>query len=177
MRKSDFAKLTATAIATVAVSLSPAGAVAPGAAAPDLSNVPLIPRTSLFGNPVKSAGKISPDGKSFAFIAPRDGVMNLWVAPIGDVAAAKPLTAETKRPIRQYFWSPDSRQQLFINDAGGDENFLPPVDAGWQRALDRGGECRIGRQPIEHHVQRVDAGIAGDEDFAAQPLRGEIVAR
>ena len=50
--------------------------------------------------------------------------MNLWVAPIGDVAAAKPLTAETKRPIRQYFWAPDSSQLLFINDAGGDENFL-----------------------------------------------------
>ena len=50
--------------------------------------------------------------------------MNLWVAPIGDVAAAKPLTAEKTRPIRQYFWSPDSKQLLFINDKGGDENFL-----------------------------------------------------
>ena len=126
MRKTRSATLAATAAIAIAAAapLSPAIAAPPSATAPDLSKVPLIPRTSLFGNPVKSAGRISPDGKQFAFIAPRDGVMNLWVAPIGDVAAAKPLTAETKRPIRQYFWSPDSRQLLFINDAGGDENFL-----------------------------------------------------
>ena len=126
MRKTCSTTLAATAAIAIAAAapLAPGLAAAPSATAPDLSKVPLIPRTSLFGNPVKSAGKISPDGKSFAFIAPRDGVMNLWVAPIGDVAAAKPLTAETKRPIRQYFWSPDSKQLLFINDAGGDENFL-----------------------------------------------------
>ena len=126
MRKSRSATLAATAAIAIATAapFSPAVAAPPSATAPDLSKLPLIPRTSLFGNPVKSSGKISPDGKSFAFIAPRDGVMNLWVAPIGDVAAAKPLTAETKRPIRQYFWSPDSRQLLFINDAGGDENYL-----------------------------------------------------
>ncbi len=126
MRKTCSTTLAATAAIAIAAAapLAPGLAAAPSATAPDLSKVPLIPRTSLFGNPVKSAGKISPDGKSFAFIAPRDGVMNLWVAPIDNVAAAKPLTSETKRPIRQYFWSPDSKQLLFINDAGGDENFL-----------------------------------------------------
>ena len=97
---------------------------ATSAQVPDLSAVPLIPRATLFGNPVRAGGQISPDGSQFAFIAPRDGVMNLWVAPIGNMDAAKPLTAETTRPIRQYFWSPDSRQLLFVNDKGGDENFL-----------------------------------------------------
>ncbi|MEJ7776730.1 MAG: prolyl oligopeptidase family serine peptidase [Sphingomicrobium sp.] len=94
------------------------------ATAPDLSGVPLIPRAVLFGNPVRTGGQISPNGSQFAFIAPRDGVLNLWVAPIGDVAAARPLTAEKARPIRQYFWAPDSKQLLFVNDKGGDENFL-----------------------------------------------------
>ena len=102
----------------------PPAPLAVSATAPDLSNVPLIPRSVLFGNPVRSSGTISPDGTQFAFIAPRDGVMNLWVAPIGDISAARPLTAEKVRPIRQYFWAPDSKQLLFINDNGGDENFL-----------------------------------------------------
>ena len=112
------------AFVAAASALAQPTAPAPSAQAPDLSKVPLIPRATLFGNPVRSAGQISPDGRQFAFIAPRDGVMNLWVAPIGNVAAAKPLTAETKRPIRQYFWAPDSSQLLFVNDIGGDENFL-----------------------------------------------------
>ena len=34
------------------------------------------------------------------------------------------MTNERERPIRQYFWSPDSRRVLFIQDKGGDENFL-----------------------------------------------------
>ena len=92
--------------------------------AADLSGVPLIERTKLFGNPVRANARISPDGKWLSFTAPRDGVLNVYVAPVGDIEAAKPLTNERERPIRQYFWSPDSKQILFIQDKGGDENFL-----------------------------------------------------
>ena len=118
------APLAFAAAAAAAAAFAPPAAPAASAQIPDLSKVALIPRATLFGNPVRAAGQISPDGRQFAFIAPRDGVMNLWVAPIGDMAAAKPLTAEKKRPIRQYFWAPDSSQLLFVNDIGGDENFL-----------------------------------------------------
>src|SRR3954468_4383743 len=93
------------------------------AAEPD-NATPLIERTKLFGNPSKTGGRISPDGQWISFIAPRGGVLNVWVAPAANAGDAKPLTDEKKRPIRQTFWSPDSRQVLFINDKGGDENFL-----------------------------------------------------
>ena len=92
--------------------------------AADINDVPLIERSKLFGNPVKANGRISPDGQWLSWTAPRDGVLNLWVAPVDNPAAAKPLTSERERPVRQYFWSPDSKQILFIQDKGGDENFL-----------------------------------------------------
>jgi dipeptidyl aminopeptidase/acylaminoacyl peptidase len=88
------------------------------------ASVPLIEREKIFGNPTKAAGQISPDGKWLSWIAPRDGVMNVWVAPVAAPGQAKPLTAEKVRPIRSTFWSPDSKTLLFINDKGGDENFL-----------------------------------------------------
>ncbi len=106
--------------------------------AADIQSVPLIERAKLFGNPVKANGQISPDGKWLSWTAPRDGVMNVWVAPVDNPDAAKPLTDERKRPVRQYFWSPDSRQILFIQDKGGDENFLlygADVATGKQVAL------------------------------------------
>ncbi len=111
-----------------------------GTAAPLLAAdpVPLIARAKLFGNPSKANGKISPDGQWLSWTAPRDGVLNIWVAPAGNPAAAKPLTAEKARPIRQYYWSPDSRQILYVNDKGGDENFLlygVDVATGQERAL------------------------------------------
>jgi dipeptidyl aminopeptidase/acylaminoacyl peptidase len=89
--------------------------------APD---VPLIERAKIFGNPSKTGGRISPDGKWLSWVAPRDGVLNVWVAPAADPAKARPLTEEKTRPIRSAFWSPDSKQLMFVQDKGGDENFL-----------------------------------------------------
>ncbi|MEO8079019.1 MAG: alpha/beta fold hydrolase, partial [Caldimonas sp.] len=86
--------------------------------------VPLIARSKIFGNPSKVGGRLSPDGRWLSWIAPRDGVLNVWVAPAGEPAKAKPLTAEKARPIRSTFWAPDSKTVLYINDKGGDENFL-----------------------------------------------------
>ena len=113
MRNVLKAALAATAILTTQQGL-----------AADTGGAPLIERTKLFGNPVKANGRISPDGKWLSWTAPRDGVLNIWVAPVANPDAAKPMTNERERPIRQYFWSPDSKRVLFIQDKGGDENFL-----------------------------------------------------
>ena len=122
-------------LTTLALLATAAGAAAPLVAA---DTVPLIERAKLFGNPTKTGGQVSPDGQWISFIAPRDGVLNVWVAPTATPEQAKPLTAEKTRPIRQTFWSPDSKQILFINDKGGDENFLlygVDVASGAQRSL------------------------------------------
>ena len=125
--------------------------------------VPLIERTKLFGNPTKTGGKLSPDGKWLAWIAPRDGVLNIWVAPTADPAAAKPLTAETKRPIRSYYWSPDSKMILFVNDKGGDENFLlygVDIATATQKSLTPFDKTRVEVINISHVVKdRILIGI------------------
>ena len=43
----------------------------------------LIPREVLFGNPERISPAISPDGTRLGWIAPHEGVLNVWVAPIG----------------------------------------------------------------------------------------------
>ena len=120
------------ACSVAAVAAATISAAAPAAAPP------LIERTKLFGNPSRSAGRLSPDGKWLSWLAPKDGVMNVWVAPTAEPARARVLTAEKVRPIRAYFWAPDSSQVLFINDKGGDENFLlygVDVASGAQKTL------------------------------------------
>ena len=91
---------------------------------PSIDTYPLIPRDDLFGNPTRAAGKLSPHGKWLSWLAPRDGVLNIWLAPVGTPDAAKAMTDATDRPIRQYMWAPDSKSLLYIQDKGGDENFL-----------------------------------------------------
>jgi dipeptidyl aminopeptidase/acylaminoacyl peptidase len=119
-------------------------------------SAPLIERVKLFGNPSRTAGQLSPDGNWFAWIAPRDDVLNIWVAPINDPSNAKPLTNENKRPIRQYFWAPDSQSILFVNDKDGDENFLlysVNITSGYQRTLTPFEKTRVEVIGVSNHVK------------------------
>ena len=86
--------------------------------------VPLIERDKLFGNPQRAGAALSPDGKWIGWRAPLDGVMNVFVAPTNNMANAKPITSSKDRPIRNFSWSGDSSMILYIQDKGGDENFL-----------------------------------------------------
>jgi dipeptidyl aminopeptidase/acylaminoacyl peptidase len=83
---------------------------------------PLIPRAVLFGNPDKANPQISPDGSRISFLADVEGVMNLWVAPADDPAAARPVTGDRGRGIQNYFWAFDNRHLLYLQDRNGDEN-------------------------------------------------------
>jgi dipeptidyl aminopeptidase/acylaminoacyl peptidase len=82
----------------------------------------LIPRETIFGNPVKANPHISPDGKKMAFVAPVDNVLNVWA---GDIATGeyRPVTKDTDRGITSYFWSEDNRRILYVRDVGGNENW------------------------------------------------------
>lgn len=85
---------------------------------------PIIDRDIFFGNPEISGAQISPDGQYMTFIKPYNEVRNIWIKKTNEpFDAARPITADTKRPIPGYFWTDDSKYVLFVQDKGGDENF------------------------------------------------------
>jgi dipeptidyl aminopeptidase/acylaminoacyl peptidase len=97
-----------------------------------MSMTDLIPRTVLFGNPERTSPRLSPDGTRLAWIAPRDGVLNVWVAPLRaepgdddtvDWSSAQVVTDDRDRGIRFFSWAHDARHLLYIQDTGGDENW------------------------------------------------------
>jgi len=101
----------------------------------------LIPRRVLFGNPDRAGPMISPDASTLAWIAPRDGVLNVWTAPLGpdgaDWPAARVVTDDTDRGIRFYAWAHDGRHLLYLQDTGGDENWrLHDVDLATMQRRD-----------------------------------------
>jgi dipeptidyl aminopeptidase/acylaminoacyl peptidase len=87
----------------------------------------LIPRRVLFGNPERVSPRISPDGASLAWIAPHEGVLNVWIAQLGadgvDWDSAQVVTEDTERGIRVFEWAHDGRHLLYLQDTGGDENW------------------------------------------------------
>src|SRR6201996_670957 len=97
----------------------------------------LIARTALFGNPVRAAARLSPDGRYMSFLAPRNGVLNVWLAPFGKLDEAKPITDDKKRGIRQHYWADDGKHILFLQDEGGDENWrVYSVDVETHKQVD-----------------------------------------
>ncbi|MBX3354203.1 MAG: PD40 domain-containing protein [Phycisphaeraceae bacterium] len=97
------------------------------------SDKPLIPRAVIFGNPERASPSLSPDGTQVAFLAPYEGVLNVWVTPLdvstvgpdGLLAAAqpRPVTKSTDRPIGRFSWAQNGEQILYLKDRGGNENY------------------------------------------------------
>ncbi len=107
-------------------------------AAQTVADTPLISRDALFGNPTRAGAQISPDGQWLGWMAPHEGVLNVWLAPVADPEAARRMTGAKDRPIPAYFFAPDSRSLLYIQDKAGDENFLlyqVDIASGEERCL------------------------------------------
>src|SRR4051812_34451887 len=99
---------------------------------------PLIPRRQLFGDPTRAQARISPGGRRLSWLAPRDGVLNVWIAPVDDLGAARCLTNDRGRGIRLHLWAYDGRHVLYAQDHDGDENWnihALDVDSGETRNL------------------------------------------
>ena len=98
---------------------------------------PLIPLRHLFDNPERAAARLSPDGRRISWVAPRDGVMNVWVRDVAG-GEAVPVTNDRDRGVRSYLWSRDGARILFHRDVGGDENhhLLAVNSAGGDRERD-----------------------------------------
>ena len=80
-----------------------------------------IPVREFFRHPERGFFRISPDGRTLAFMQPWNRRMNIYVQPI---AGGEPrrLTDETARDISDHFWKGPKRL-VYLKDFGGDENF------------------------------------------------------
>jgi dipeptidyl aminopeptidase/acylaminoacyl peptidase len=83
---------------------------------------PLIPRSILFGNPENAGPQISPDGTMLAYLAPSDGNLSVWVRSIGGTDD-RVVARDPARPITTMRWQGDGKHVLYLQDAGGNENF------------------------------------------------------
>lgn len=124
----------------------------------ELEAAPLIPRKALFAPVERWRVTVSPDGTMIAYLAPIDGVLNLWLAPLADLSAARPLTRVTDRDIGNFFqWPQDNRHVVFFREQGGDENWQAhrvDVVTGEIRALTPRG--------ARSYVQQVSARFPGE---------------
>jgi dipeptidyl aminopeptidase/acylaminoacyl peptidase len=82
----------------------------------------LIPREVLFGNPEIIGVSLSPEGDRIAYLAPYQGVLNLWVRNLDGTKPDQLLTKQTNRPQGVAHWTYDGRYLISSRDSDGDEN-------------------------------------------------------
>ncbi len=100
-------------------------------------NTPLIPRKTFFGNPDKAMVRLSPDGNYLSYLAPLEGVLNVWLAPRDNLDDAKPITQDKGRGIQFYTWAYTNHHIIYIQDKDGDENWrIYSVDVGTLQSKD-----------------------------------------
>jgi len=102
----------------------------------------LITRAALFGEPARQGGQLSPRGDRVAFLAPRDGVTNLWVLSVDAMDEARPVTDERTRGLTNFRWAADGATLLYLRDENGDENtrlYAVDIAGGAPRALTPAG--------------------------------------
>jgi dipeptidyl aminopeptidase/acylaminoacyl peptidase len=91
----------------------------------------LLPLRLLLADDDLLVPQISPDGKWLSWIGQYERVPNFFVAPIGDVAAARAITRYTGRGVQatdvsgvvMYRWHADSTHLIYPMDYDGDENW------------------------------------------------------
>ncbi|GAA2581269.1 S9 family peptidase [Winogradskya consettensis] len=150
----------------------------------------VIPHEVLFGNPAYLKPEVSPDGRSLFFLAPHDGVMNVWTAPVGNPGAATPVTHDRGRGIRLFGVCHDGRTLFHLRDRDGDESwrlYLVDLATGAERCATPfdGVQARIlthnrrhpgtillglnSNSPNLHDVYRLDLATAELTEVAANP--------
>lgn len=112
-----------------------------------MSEVELIPLEVLLGHPERTAPQISPDGRRLSYVAPHNGVLNVFVGDVGTDNHV-PVTHDDNRGIQGYLWSHDNRHLIYVRDKDGSENYRlydVDLDTGIERDLTPidGVQCRI----------------------------------
>jgi dipeptidyl aminopeptidase/acylaminoacyl peptidase len=126
------------AIAAPFAQLSPARASAPDGTA-------LTPRRVFFRDPDRSGVRLSHDGRMIAWREPRDGVLNLVVAPVDEPTRSRPVTHAKDRSVALFFtWAWTNKHIVFF-DTVGDENYRAysvDIDTGATKPLTPDGGVR-----------------------------------
>ena len=89
----------------------------------DINTTELIPREILFGNPERIGVLISPDGKWISYSTALRGVLNVWITPVDNISNARPVTNDTSRGVKSYFWAFTNHHIIYRQDTNGDENW------------------------------------------------------
>ncbi|HYD74254.1 MAG TPA: prolyl oligopeptidase family serine peptidase [Candidatus Binatia bacterium] len=92
----------------------------------------------MFGEPARHGAQLAPRGDRLAFLAPRDGVTNLWVVSIGAMDDARPVTDDRGLGVRSFAWAHDNTTLIYaLEEAANGATRLYAIDTAAADAAPR----------------------------------------
>ncbi|GAB2640366.1 S9 family peptidase [Nocardia goodfellowii] len=138
----------------------------------------LIPRSVLFGSRGRPTPRLSPDGYRIGFIDGVDGVANVWIGPVDNVAAAAPVTYDRGPGIRSFLFCHDRSTLVYVQDFDGDENwrlYALDLSSGEVRLLTPGAGVRATILAHNHfHSNTMLIGLPSDDPRRIDPYRLDL---
>ncbi len=163
LKRTGFVLLAALLLLSSGAAWADARTKTTGLAATDHAAPDLISRQVLFGNPDRAGVQISPDGSKISYLSSVDGVLNVWVGPVENPQAAKPVTHDKKRGVRIYFWAYTSDDVIYLQDKDGDENwrvYAVNLKSGKERDLTPLDGVRANIDNVSHkHPEEILVGL------------------
>lgn len=134
---------------------------------------PIIPRKTLFGNPDIASVSINDSGSHIAYLAPLDGVLNVFVAPYNntadDLAHSVALTHNKKRGISSYFWAANNTHIVYFEDNDGDENY-----AAYSIDINSKAVIQLTQKPHKAFVQNLSTKFPDEALFSINSRRADF---
>lgn len=109
---------TSPRLATLVLALSTILPLAPARA----ELPPLIPRVQLFRDAERGTPLVSPNGTHLAWLAPTNGLVNVWVRSLpvdGPTNDTRILSLDPRGSVRQPAWQSDGQAVLYHQDSDG----------------------------------------------------------
>jgi dipeptidyl aminopeptidase/acylaminoacyl peptidase len=114
----------------------------------------LVPRRLYFVRADYSNVRVSPDARHVSYLAPVNGVLNLFIAPLSAPRSGRQLTRVTDRDIGwRYEWAYTNRHIVFFQERDGDENWRASsidIESGKVTALTPERGVRASVQEVSH---------------------------
>ncbi len=126
-------------------------------------STPLISRSIFFGNPQRARVLLSPDGKHFSYLAPHEGVLNVWVGDVNDPNSMHPITHNSKRGVSDYIWANTNQHIIYMDDNEGNEDWrIYRVDVNSGEKLSLVSKSKVQARLIaqsQYHPEEILVGI------------------
>jgi hypothetical protein len=141
-------------------------------------------RTVLFADSDRTKVQLSPNGQYITYLAPSQGILNIWLGHPNNPIEFKPVTDNTNRGISEYLWAYSNKDIIYLDDRKKGENcniYRLDILSGQKSTLvsfDKAQEARLVARSDDHPeeilIEVAREGIGPFDEYLLNIITGKL---